>query len=87
MRISFKHLVVGSLLLFGAGACADLEVVNLNDPDAGRSLATAGDVESLIAGAYNTWFNGVYAYGGPGMFLSNAAFQHNAPWSNAGMEQ
>jgi hypothetical protein len=86
MRTTFKHLVVGSLLLMGAGACADLEVVNLNAPDAGRSLATAGDVESLIGGAYNTWFNGIYSYSGPGMFLSNAAFQHNAPWSNAGME-
>jgi hypothetical protein len=87
MRKTLKHLVIGSLLLVGAGACADLEVVNLNEPDAGRSLSTAGDVESLIGGAYNTWFNGIYAYGGPGMFLSNASFQHNAPWSNSGMEQ
>jgi hypothetical protein len=86
MRISFKHLVVGSLLLVGAGACTDLEVVNLNEPDAGRSLASSGDVLSLIGGAYNTWFNGVYSYSGPGMFLSNSAFQHNAPWSNSGME-
>jgi len=87
MRKTLKHLVVGSLLLFGAGACADLEVVNLNDPDAGRSLASAGDVESLISGGFNTWFNGIYNSSGPSMFLSNQAFQHNAPWANAGMEQ
>jgi len=86
MRTSFKHLVVGSLLLFGAGACADLEVTNLNDPEAARALSSAGDVESLISGAYNSWFNGVYTYYGASMFLSNQAFQHNAPWANAGME-
>ena len=85
MRKMLKSLAVGSLLLLGTGACADLEVVNLNDPDAERSLATAGDVESLISGAYNTWFRGVYDYSGPGMFLSAASFQHTAPWANAGM--
>ncbi|MGH7476484.1 MAG: RagB/SusD family nutrient uptake outer membrane protein [Longimicrobiales bacterium] len=82
-----RHLLVGALLLFGAAACADLDVVNPNDPDAGRALRTAGDVESLIAGSYNTYFNGTYSFSGPGMFLSNASFQHNAPWANFAMEQ
>ena len=87
MRKTFKHLVVGSLLLFGANACADLEIVNLNDPDAARSLSTPGDVLALIGGAYNNWFYGNYAYYSAGMAISNAAFQHNAPWANAGMEK
>ncbi len=87
MRKWLKYLAVGSLLLLGTGACADLEVVNQNAPDAARSLSSAGDVESLVSGAYNTWFNGVYSYSGPGMFLSNQAFQHTAPWANSGMEQ
>jgi hypothetical protein len=86
MRKLMKNLVVGSLLVVGAAACADLEVVNYNAPDASRSLASAGDVESLISGSFNTWFHGWAAYGGPAMFMSNAAFQHNAPWSNSGME-
>ncbi len=86
MRKSFKVLAIGSLLLFGASACADLEVTNLNDPDAGKALSSAGDVESLISGAYNTWWSGHMSTGGPGMFMSNAAFQHNAPWNNFGME-
>jgi hypothetical protein len=86
MRNAIKCLVVGPMLLLGAAACADLDVVNPNDADASRALSTAGDVESLIVGGYNTWFNGVYAYGGPGLFLSNASFQHNAPWANSGME-
>ena len=73
-------------LLFGATACADLSVVNPNDPDAGRALANAGDVESLIAGSFNTWFAATYDYNGAGLFLSNASFQHTAPWANAAME-
>lgn len=86
MRNLTKKFMVGSMLLLGAAACANLDVANPNDADASRALATAGDVESLIAGGYNTWFNGAYSYNGPGLFLSNASFQHNAPWANAGME-
>lgn len=86
MRKTLKHLVVGSLLIFGTTACADLDVVNLNDPDAARSLSTPGDVVSLIGGSYNNWFYGNYAFQGAGLMISNAAFQHNAPWANAGME-
>lgn len=86
MRSTFKYLVVGSLLLFGGTACADLDVSNPNAADAERALASPGDVESLIAGALNSWFSGIASYSGPGMFLSNAAFQHNAPWANSGME-
>jgi hypothetical protein len=87
MRHAIRMLTVGAALLLGAGACANLDVVNPNNADAARALATPGDVESLIGGAYNSWFNGVYSYSGPTMFLSNASFQHNAPWANAGMEQ
>jgi len=86
MRHTIKYLVVGATLLLGAGACANLDVVNQNQADAARALKTPGDVESLIAGAYNTWFNGGYDYYGPGSFLSNQAFQHAAPWANFGME-
>lgn len=86
MRHTGIRLALGALFVAGATACADLEVTNLNDPDASTALASAGDVESLIAGAYNTWYAGTYSVSGPGMFLSNASFQHNAPWANFGME-
>ena len=59
MKNLAKKFMVGSMLLLGATACANLDVANPNDADASRALATAGDVESLIAGGYNTWFNGV----------------------------
>ena len=86
MRHAIRMLTVGTALLLGAAACANLDVVNPNDADAARALATPGDVESLIGGAYNSWFNGVYSYSGPALFLSNQSFQHNAPWANAAME-
>ena len=85
MRHTIKYLVVGATLLLGAGACANLDVVNQNQADAARALKTPGDIESLISGAFNTWFNGYYSYYGPGLFMSNQSFQHAAPWANAGM--
>jgi hypothetical protein len=72
-------------MLFGVAACANLDVVNPNAADTGRVLSTPGDVESLISGAFNTWFQGNYYYYGPGLFMSNQSFQHAAPWANAGM--
>lgn len=87
MRNRIKTLLVGSLLLVGGVACADLEVLNYNAPDAARAIATPGDVEALIGGTYNTWWTGIGSYNGPGPYLSNQSFQHNAPWANFGMEQ
>jgi hypothetical protein len=77
--------LAGALLLLGAGACADLEVDNPNEPDAGRALSTPGDVEALIAGSYSAWFRGQYSYDGPALALSRMAFEATAPWNNAGM--
>jgi hypothetical protein len=87
MKNILGHLMVGSMLIFGAAGCADLDVVNPNDADAERALETAGDVESLIAGSYNSWWSGNHSWNGAGPFLSNASFQHTAPWANFGMEE
>ncbi len=73
-------------LALGTAACPNLDVRNPNAPDREDVLATGADAEALVAGTYNTWFRGVYDYGGPGAFLSNAAFQHSAPWACCGME-
>jgi hypothetical protein len=82
-----KHRNTSWLLLVAVTACADLDVVNLNDPDVGRSLGTPSEVLSLIGGSFHGWFYGNYNYNSAGLALSNTAFQHNAPWSNSGMEQ
>jgi hypothetical protein len=76
---------LAALLLVGAVGCVDLAVPNTNDPDRSRALATAGDVESLIGGAFLSW-HGVLYYAGPTMALSAISFEHTAPWANAGVE-
>lgn len=87
MKRTLRHFMAGSLLLLGAAGCADLDVVNPNSADAERALETSGDVEALIAGSYNSWYSGNHSSGGAGLFLSNAAFHHTAPWANFGMEE
>jgi hypothetical protein len=62
-------------------ACADLDVLNLNEPDRDRVLDSFDDAVALISGSFNQWFHGVFDYGGPGLFLSQAAFQHTSPWA------
>jgi hypothetical protein len=76
---------LAALLLIATVGCVDLAVQDPNAPDASRALATPGDVQSLIAGAFNRW-NYVLAYNGPTMFLSAGAFEHSAPWANSGVE-
>ena len=78
-----KHVTAAAvLLLVGATACADLDVTNPNDPDRDKALATAGDVESLIAGSYNNWFNGNFNYNTFG--LSKASFESSAAHRHCG---
>jgi hypothetical protein len=74
-----------ALLLGSAGACADLTVPNLNQPDQSRVVADAGDVETLIANSYLTLFYG-YTYQ-TDLVLSTASFQHSAMAANLGMVQ
>lgn len=68
--------VVASLLLLGAAGCADLDIDNPNDPDRGRAVQTAGDVESLIAGSALSWYNIAHEdAGSPAFWMANASFQ------------
>jgi hypothetical protein len=83
MRLFQRTTAAAILLLFGAAGCADLEVVNPNDPTRDQALATAGDVESLIAGSYNTWMTGTMHWSNV-FWLSNAAFQSSSSAANAG---
>lgn len=51
-KILFVFLAI-VLIQFG---CADLDVENLNEPDTARALASSGDLESLLEGAYITMY-------------------------------
>lgn len=76
------------LLLFTFAACDSLdelqklEVINENNPDRERVLATAGDVESLVASAFFIWHQGILDYGGPSVMLSTAADETTESWGN-----
>jgi hypothetical protein len=85
-RITKQPSALAALLVIGMVGCVDLDVVNQNDPDTDRVIRTAGDVESLVSGAYSRWVR-VLWYDGPTMMMSNASGEHVAPWGNAGMEQ
>jgi hypothetical protein len=85
MKLTRKSLAAATLLLFGAAGC-DLDVTNPNAADAERALASPGDVESLIGGAWFSWYSGMHNFNiSPSMFLSTAAFQHSAWPANFGM--
>lgn len=89
MRTVKMTAAAALLLLFGAAGCADLDVANPNDPTRDQALASATDVESLIAGSYNSWYNGLHHYFNT-FWLSNASFQSAstaANWSNVDFAQ
>jgi hypothetical protein len=81
----------GALLLFGAAACADLVVDNTNAPDRRRALATPGDVESLVAGAYRSWYGGEEfqsnTAGTGAAWMGVASFMWSSTAANLGMNE
>lgn len=87
MRKQYRHLqltVFALLALFlAAPGCTDLDVTNPNDPGRDRALATAGDVESLVAGSFHTWYNTWQGFD-EHFFVSAASFQHSCTPANFG---
>ncbi|HYW10764.1 MAG TPA: hypothetical protein VE871_02375 [Longimicrobium sp.] len=80
------------LMLSGAAACADLVVPNTNTPDRGRALATPGDVESLVAGGYKSWYGGeewqqATTAGSPGYIFSTQSFMWSSTAANQGSHE
>lgn len=82
---TFRNRITGACLALFLAACADLNVVNQNDPDRERALASARDVESLISGAFQRWWATTQHWNGPAMGLSVAADAHSSSWGNFGM--
>ena len=73
-----------ALALFGCDSLTDLEVINQNNPETERTLATAADLENLIGGTFLTYWNGtqhIYPFG----TLTVAADEGTASWGNWGM--
>lgn len=86
---TFRTMVAGSLLLFGAAACADLEVTNPNNPGREVALTSAGDVESLIQGSFGQWLLSEQWDGDPeatpSFALSTQSFQWTSTAANFGI--
>lgn len=81
-----KTAVFGALLLFGAAACADLDVTNPNEADRGKAIRTPLDVQSLVSGSFAQWYSSNHhASNTPSMLLSAQAFQHSSSAANFGM--
>jgi len=49
-------MTVTAAVLTASMGCVDLDVTNVNEPDRGRALASASDVEALISGTFRTWW-------------------------------
>src|SRR5688572_22960219 len=78
-------LAITALAAFATSACVDLDVANPNDADAQRALRTAGDVESLIAGSFVTWWNSSGSTNGIAPILMTVAYGNSATAANFGM--
>jgi hypothetical protein len=85
MRHSIRKTAALCALLVGLSACADLDVVNPNDPDRGRALASPGDVESLIAGSFGSWWLTASSHLGKNPIMANQSFMWSAFPANFGM--
>ncbi len=91
-----KWLRLGSVALLSLAfvACddietlTDLDVTNQNNPDRERALAEAGDIESLIGGAFQIWWDETnWGDGEPGWALSTTGEEGTMSWGNYGMQQ
>ncbi len=50
------YSIAGAAAFFVAGACNDLEIVNPNNPDVGRALASPDDVRNIAISTLNSWY-------------------------------
>jgi hypothetical protein len=66
-------------LLLLAGGCRDLQVTNPNEPDRERALSTFEDFESLISGAFLSYWAATHRKY-PSAQFSGAADAHSTAW-------
>lgn len=56
-----RWILVLAVLL--PAACLDMDVVNVNNPDARRALSNPDDVQSLLGGGFLRWWRGAHGIG------------------------
>ncbi len=70
-----------ALPFIGCDSLTDLEVINENNPETERVLATPADLESLIGGSFLTYWNGTqhrYPFG----LLAVVWDENSVSWGN-----
>jgi starch-binding outer membrane protein, SusD/RagB family len=75
-------IIALSLLTY---SCADLDVINENEPDAERALANPSDVMALAGGAFRTWHNIVQEYDGVALAMGVMADHITMSYGNQAM--
>lgn len=78
------RFVLGTAALLTAGACANLDVTNPNNPDIKRALASGEDVKNIAISTVNSWYL-ASTYINPYMMLSVTADAGSANFGNFGM--
>ncbi|MCC6928862.1 MAG: hypothetical protein IT359_07715 [Gemmatimonadaceae bacterium] len=79
---TLRFLGVASLL--AAGACADLDVTNPNQPDIKRALASGEDVKNIAISTVNSWYLSMTDVE-PWLMMSVTADMGTANFGNFGM--
>jgi hypothetical protein len=77
--------VAAALAFLVAAGCHSLEVTNPNSPDLTRALASGGDVQSLLGGAYNKWYHAMGEIN-PSVMVDVASDHYESCWGNWGMK-
>ncbi len=83
-----KYILLYFLLILLSTSCEDLEVENLNDPDAEKAMSNPSDVKGVAAGLFNVWYMGNYDYyysDSPALALWVMADAGTCSWGNWGM--
>lgn len=75
---------LGAAALLAAGACADLDVTNPNQPDIKRALGSGEDVKNIAISTVNSWYL-AYTDLEPWPMLSVTADMGTANFGNFGM--
>lgn len=75
---------LGAAALLAAGACADLEVTNPNQPDIKRALSSGEDVKNIAISTVNSWYLAQTHYE-PWTMLSVTADMGTSNFGNFGM--
>ena len=83
----FTSALLLGLLVTAAGCDNPLDVINENDPETERVLATAADVEALIRDAFLQAKRPLLSADGINMQLGVVAFENSAMAANFGMTE